>query len=87
MQWQPENDVGMCDPEARQLREEGARQTPKSLGKIINKIDSLEMKMCKMSVSDDKAREPPYKSQVALLDVEEATDLGEQIETKTDLDH
>ena len=27
MQWQPENDVGMCDPEARQLREEGAQWT------------------------------------------------------------
>ena len=65
MQWQPENDVGMCDPEARQLREEGARRTPKSLGKIINKIDSLELKMCKMSTSDDKGREPPYKPQVA----------------------
>ena len=65
MQWQPENDVGMCDPEARQLREEGAWRTPKSLGKIINKIDNLELKMCKMSISDDKAREPPYKSQVA----------------------
>ena len=65
MQWQPENDVGMCDPEARQLREEGAWWTPKSLGKIINKIDSLEMKMRKMSISDDKAREPPYKPQVA----------------------
>ena len=64
-EWQPENDVGMCDPEARQLREEGARRTPKSLGKIINKIDSLELKMCKMSISDDKAREPPYKPQVA----------------------
>ena len=65
MQWQPENDVGMCDPEARQLREEGAQWTPKSLGKIINKIDNLEMKMRKMSISDDKAREPPYKPQVA----------------------
>ena len=65
MQWQPENDVGMCDPEARQVREEGAQQTPKSLGKIINKIDSLEMKMRKMSISDDKGREPPYKPQVA----------------------
>ena len=65
MQWQPENDVGMCDPEARQLREEGARRTPKSLGKIINKIDSLEMKMRKMSISDEKGKEPPYKPQVA----------------------
>ena len=38
MQWQPEYDVGMCDPETRQMREEGARRTPKSLGKIINKL-------------------------------------------------
>ena len=65
MQWQPENDVGMCDPEARQLREEGAWWTLKSLGKIINKIDSLEMKMHKMSVSDEKGKEPPYKPQMA----------------------
>ena len=64
MQWQPENDVGMCDPNARQLQEEGAQRSPKSLGKIINKIDSLELKMCKMSTSDDKGREPPYKPQV-----------------------
>ena len=64
MQWQPENDVGMCDPDARQLRE-GAWRTPKSLGKIINKIDSLELKMHKMSTSDYKGREPPYKPQVA----------------------
>ena len=65
MQWQPENDVGMCDPDARQLREEGAWQTPKSLGKIINKIYNLELKMHKMSTSDDRGREPLYKPQVA----------------------
>ena len=65
MQWQPENDVGMCDPDARQLQEEEAWQTPKSLGKIIYEIDSLELKMCKMFTSDDKGREPPYKPQVA----------------------
>ena len=64
MQWQPENDVGMSDAETRQIREEGQR-TPKSLGKIINKIDSLEMKMRKMSISDEKGKEPPYKPQVA----------------------
>ena len=63
MQWQPENDVRMSDAETRQIREEGQR-TPKSLGKIINKIDSLEMKMCKMSISDEKGKEPPYKPQV-----------------------
>ena len=66
MQWQSENDVGMCDSEARQLREEG-QWTPKSLGKIINKIDNLELKMCKMSISDEKGKEPPYKPQVAPL--------------------
>ena len=65
MQWQPENDVGMHDPETRQPREEGARRTPKSLGKIINKIDNLELKMRKMTLSEDKPREPPYKPQVA----------------------
>ena len=65
IQWQPENDVGMCDPEARQLREEGGRRTPKSLGKIINKIENLELKMCKMSISDEKGKEPPHKPQVA----------------------
>ena len=63
MQWQPENDVGMSDAKTRQIREEGWR-TPKSLGKIINKIDSLEMKMRKMSISDEKGKEPPYKPQV-----------------------
>ena len=66
MQWQSENDVGMCDPEVQHLRgEEGAWWTPKSIGKIINKIDNLELKMCKMTTSDDRAREPPYKPQVA----------------------
>ena len=49
MQWQPQNDVGMSEAETRQIQEEG-RKTPKSLGKIINKIDSLEMKMRKMSI-------------------------------------
>ena len=49
----------MCDPDAQQLREEGVRQTPKSLGKIINKIDNLELKMHNMSTSEDRGREPP----------------------------
>ena len=65
MQWQPENNVGMCDPETQHLQEEGVWQTPKSIGKIINKIDNLELKMCKMTTSDDRSREPPYKPQVA----------------------
>ena len=65
MQWQPENDVGMCDPDARQLQRRRSTADSKSLGKIINKIDSLELKMRKMSTSDDRGREPPYKPQVA----------------------
>ena len=48
----------------------------KSLGKIINKIDNLELKMCKMSISDEKGKEMELKlekkqmcnlSQVALV--------------------
>ena len=55
MQWQPENNVGMCDPEVQHLHgEEGAQQTPKSIGKIINKIDNLELKMCQMTTSEDR---------------------------------
>ena len=82
MQWQPENDVGMCDPEARQLREEGVWWTPKSLGNIINKIDNLELKMRKMSILDDKGKELPYKPQVAPPRCREATYSGEQLETQ-----
>ena len=60
MQWQPENDMGMCDPDVQHLRgEEGVQRTPKSIGKIINKIDNLELKMHKMITSDDRGREPP----------------------------
>ena len=48
MQWQPENDMGMCDPHMRNMcGEEGAWQTLKSIGKIINKIYNLELKMQK----------------------------------------
>ena len=65
MQWQPENDLGMSDPDVQHLcGEEGAWQTLKSLGKIIHKIDNLELKMCKMTTSEDRGREPPYKPQV-----------------------
>ena len=66
MQWQPENDVGMGDSYVRNMRgEERVWQTPKTIGKIINKIDNLELKMWKMSTSEDRGREPPYKPQVA----------------------
>ena len=41
------------------------RRTPKSIGKIINKIDNLELKMHKMTTSEDRGQEPPYKPQVA----------------------
>ena len=36
----------------------------KIYSKIINKIDNLELKMCKMTTSDDRSREPLYKPQV-----------------------
>ena len=45
--------------------EEGVWWTPKTIGKIINKIDNLELKMQKMSTSEDRGCEPPYKPQVA----------------------
>ena len=45
--------------------EEGEWWTPKTIGKIINKIDNLELKMQKMSTSEDRGCEPPYKPQVA----------------------
>ena len=64
------------------MQEEGAQWTPKSLGKIINKIDNLELKMCKMTTSDDRGREPPYTNlRWPLLDIEEETDSGEWLET------
>ena len=45
MQWQPENDVGMGDSYVRNMRgEERVWQTPKTIGKIINKIDNLRIK-------------------------------------------
>ena len=56
----------MCDAEIQHLHgEEGAWWTPKSIGKIINKIDNLELKMRKMTTSDDRGQEPLYKPQVA----------------------
>ena len=62
VQWQPENDVGMCDPDVSNMcGEEGTRWTLKSIGKIMHKIDDLEFKMCKMSTSEDRSHEPPYK--------------------------
>ena len=66
MQWQPENDAGMGEPDMGNLRgEKGRWQTPKSIGKIVNKIDDLEFKMCKMSTSEERSHELPYKPQVA----------------------
>ena len=41
--------------------EEGAQQTPKAIGKIINKIYNLELNMQKMSTSEDRGCEPLYR--------------------------
>ena len=66
VQWQPENDVGMCDPDVSNMHgEEGTQQTPKSIGTIMSKIDNLEYKMHRISTSEDRDHEPPYKPQVA----------------------
>ena len=52
VQWEPENDAGMCDSGIGSMHsDEGSRNTPKSIGKIMNKIDDLEFRMCKMSTS------------------------------------
>ena len=40
------------------------------------------MKMRKMSISDEKAKNPHTSLKWPLPDVEEVTDLGEQVETK-----
>ena len=81
MQWQPENDVGMCDPDARPVQEEGVWQTPKSLGKIINKIDSLELKCAKWVLLMIKVEKLHTNLKWPLLDLEEELDSGEQVET------
>ena len=38
--------------------------------------------MHKMTTSDDRGREPPYKPKWPLLDIEEETDSGEWLETQ-----
>ena len=44
----------MCDSGIDNMcSEEGSRRTLKSIGKIKNKIDDLEFKMCKMSTSEN----------------------------------
>ena len=50
--------IQMCDTcvEKREVW-----QNPKSLGKIINKIDNLELKMQKLTTSEDRGWELPYK--------------------------
>ena len=66
VQWQPENDAGMCDSDLGSMcGEEESRRTPKSIGRIINKIDDLEFKMWNMSTSETQSREPLYKPHVA----------------------
>ena len=66
VQQQPENDAGICDSGIGSMHgEEGSRRTPKSLGKIMNKIDDLELRLCEISSTDSRSWELPYKPQVA----------------------
>ena len=56
----------MCDPDVSNRHgEEGTQRMPKSIGKIMNKIDDLEFKVQTMSTSENRSCELPYKSQVA----------------------
>ena len=56
VQWQPKNDAGMCDSGIGSMHgEEGSRRTPKSIGKIMNKIDDLEFSLCKISSTDSRS--------------------------------
>ena len=57
-QWKPENDAGMEElAVGSRHNAEGERRKPKSLSKIMNKIDDLEFKMCKMSTADPRSRD------------------------------
>ena len=65
-QWKPENDAGMEHlAVGNRHNAKGAWRTPTSLGKIMNKIDDLEFKMCKMSTAHPRNQDTPYKPQVA----------------------
>ena len=66
VQWQPENDTEMCDSGIGSMcGEEGSRRTPKSIGKITDRSDDLEFRLCKISSTDCRSWELPYKPQVA----------------------
>ena len=62
VQCQPKNGAGMCDSGIGSMcSEEGSRRTPKSIGKIMNKIDDLEFSLCKISSTNSRSWELPYK--------------------------
>ena len=57
-QWRPENDAGM-DSGIKSVSSshgaENSRRTPKSLGKLMTKIDDLEFRMCKMTTAENRS--------------------------------
>ena len=58
--------MGMYDSGVHSMSSEGGSwRTSKSIGKLMNKIDTLEFKMCNMSASEGRGCEPLYKPQVA----------------------
>ena len=64
-QWKPENDAGMGQMAAGVSHNaKGAWRTSKSLGKVLNKIDDLEFRLCKISSTDSRSQELLYKPQV-----------------------
>ena len=68
----PENDAGMdagmdsgITSTSSSHGAENSRRTPKSLGKLMTKIDDLEFRMHKMTTAENRSQDPPYKPQVA----------------------
>ena len=60
-QWRPENDVGIdagmdsgIAGASSSCGAENTRRTPKSLGKLMTKIDDLEFRMCKMTTAENR---------------------------------
>ena len=71
-QWRPENEAGMDAGMGSGITSvssshgaENSRRTPKSLGKLMTKIDDLEFRMHKMTTAENRHQDPPYKPQVA----------------------
>ena len=64
-QWRPENDAGIdagmdsgITSASSSCGAENSRRTPKSLGKLMTKIDDLEFRMHKMTTAENRSQRP-----------------------------